>query len=214
MNNPYEYLKEYEGKEFKYKEELCPLLNIEYKIGKAKDLQLNQLRQYMDIEKVNRKIRINKIYDDEQVNKNIDYKKFQNIRNRDWLKQFDVSGYNLHNSGIYKIVLDNVIYIGQTNDFYNRFREHFYSEKETGKLLRKGAIFSIIELEDDLDKILKKEEKYIKEYSENKNYICINIDFNYINSKEKKTKYKNIKVLYEDYDKIIDFLESKGIYYE
>ena len=186
MNNPYGYLKEYEGQEFKYKEELCPLLNIEYKIGKAKDLQLNQLRQYMDIEKINRKIRINKIYEDEQVNKNIDYKKFQNIRNRDWLEQFEVSGYNLHNSGIYKIVLDNVIYIGQTNDFYNRFREHFYSEKETGKLLRKGAIFSIIELEDDLGRRLKKEEKYIKEYSENKNYICINIDFNYINSKEKK----------------------------
>lgn len=67
MNNPYQHLKEYEGKEFKYKEELCPLLNIEYKVGKAKDLQLNQLKQYMDIEKINRKIRINKIYEDSEI---------------------------------------------------------------------------------------------------------------------------------------------------
>lgn len=67
MNNPYQHLKKYEGKEFKYKEELCPLLNIEYKVGKAKDLQLNQLRQYMDIEKVNRKIKINKIYEDDEI---------------------------------------------------------------------------------------------------------------------------------------------------
>ena len=67
MINPYYNLKEYENNLFAYKEEFCPLFNLEYKVGKAKDLQLNQLGQYMDISKENRKIRLNKIYDDNEI---------------------------------------------------------------------------------------------------------------------------------------------------
>lgn len=186
MDNPYKDLKQYEGKELKYKNEFCEIFNVEYKHGRAKKLQLKKLRTYMNIEQVDRKIKINKIYDNETIEENLENKKFQYIRNKELLNQFYVSGDNIHKSGIYKIELNNIIYIGQTIDFYERFRQHFYSEKESGKLLRKGAIFSILELEDDLNKRLNKEKEYIKKYCDDKNYICINSDFNYNNCKKTK----------------------------
>ncbi len=68
MNNPYIDFKKYEGMEFKYKDEFCPLLSLDVKTsGKAKKLQLNKLRQYMELDTSNRKIKIVKIYDENEI---------------------------------------------------------------------------------------------------------------------------------------------------
>ena len=68
MNNPYQHLKEYEGVSFVYKDEFCPLLDLEIKTsGKAKQLQLNGLKQYMELDTSNRKIKIVKIYDENEI---------------------------------------------------------------------------------------------------------------------------------------------------
>ena len=41
-------------------------------------------------------------------------------------KSFCVYDYkDKHKGGIYKIQLDNKIYIGETKDFYERFRQHW-----------------------------------------------------------------------------------------
>lgn len=67
MNNPYENLKKYEGKELNYKSEFCPLINQEYKTGKAKLLLLSKLEQYMEIKSEYNKITIVKIYNDDEI---------------------------------------------------------------------------------------------------------------------------------------------------
>jgi len=59
--NPYQKLKQFEGAEITYKQ-LCEVLNLEYKTGKAKVLQLKQIKQYVDLIQENRKIFIKKVY--------------------------------------------------------------------------------------------------------------------------------------------------------
>lgn len=63
MINPYQELKQFEGQEIKYKQ-FCDILNIESKTGKAKILQLKQIKQYVDLVQQNRKIFIKKVYTD------------------------------------------------------------------------------------------------------------------------------------------------------
>ena len=67
MNNPYGYLKKYEGQNFNYKKEFCPLLQIEYKKNGAKTRQLEQLSQYMELELEYSKITIIKIYGEDEL---------------------------------------------------------------------------------------------------------------------------------------------------
>ena len=68
MENPYTDFTAYEGQVFTYRE-LCDLLHIEFKRGKAKELQLNQLRVYMDLDQttIPRKIILKKIYPDTEL---------------------------------------------------------------------------------------------------------------------------------------------------
>ena len=68
MNNPYEYLKEYEGKKLNYKKEFCPLVEIEYKKAGAKTRQFEQLSQYMELEIDYSNIIIVKVYDENEMN--------------------------------------------------------------------------------------------------------------------------------------------------
>ena len=67
MENPYKHLKVHEGETFKYRD-LCNLLGIEFKRGKAKELQLKQLRQFLglDLKTVPRKIVFKEVYDDDK----------------------------------------------------------------------------------------------------------------------------------------------------
>lgn len=197
------------NKPLKYKQ-LSELMDEEpAQGGRNRTLQLNRWKQFYEIEKIdNNKYIIKREYGDlEKINNLPEIKRLK-------LKNFIVPKELENSSGVYKIQYKNIIYIGQTNDFYDRFYRHRQSKSKAYELILKGGTFEIIELVENLNERLEKEKMYIQKYCEDKSYICINIDFNYINSKEKKTKYKNIKVLYKDYDKIIDFLESKGIYYE
>lgn len=68
MGNPYKHLKEYEGTIFKY-HDLCDLLGLEFKRGKGKELQLKQLRQFLDLDQqtIPRKIILKEIYEDDKI---------------------------------------------------------------------------------------------------------------------------------------------------
>jgi predicted GIY-YIG superfamily endonuclease len=81
--------------------------------------------------------------------------------------QFNISKENSHKGGVYKIQLDNKIYIGKTNNFQVRFRSHWDGNgrtKLTQELLFNGGIFSIIETLDDEDERIQKESIYIDKY--------------------------------------------------
>ncbi len=125
-----------------------------------------------------------------------------------------------NHGGVYKFQYENIVYIGQTNNFYSRFTRHIRIGKETkaGKLLLKGGFYEIIAVEEDLEKRLSLEQKYIKLYSSNNDYICINDNYNSdrINAKtkRKKARYKNVKINYNDWERVREILEDEGIEYE
>ena len=88
---------------------------------------------------------------------------------------------DMHKSGIYKIQLNNIIYIGKSVDFYNRFKKHKSCSHnfKIKELIKNGGKFDIIEIIDkDIDKFKWKlaslEERYIRLYSYNKNYTMLN----------------------------------------
>jgi hypothetical protein len=63
MKNPYDYLKSHEGEILTYRQ-LCDLIGEELKRGRAKELHLNSLRQYLDLdqESIPRKIVLKEVY--------------------------------------------------------------------------------------------------------------------------------------------------------
>jgi hypothetical protein len=71
-------------------------------------------------------------------------------------------------SGIYKIQLENEVYIGQTSNFWNRFYSHYriISKKSPYQsvLIRFGGTFEILEIEKDREQRLIKERKYVEKY--------------------------------------------------
>lgn len=68
MKNPYDYLKSHEGEILTYRQ-LCNLIGEELKRGKAKELHLNALRQYLDLDQktVPRKIVLQEVYSEDTI---------------------------------------------------------------------------------------------------------------------------------------------------
>ena len=126
--------------------------------------------------------------------------------------------------GIYKIVLDNKIYIGSTTEgFRVRFLGHRKkgNKLETKNMLEQGAIFEIIQICDGMkeNEIRHIEQQWIEEYRNNPEWIVVNsLDHVQIKGEEhrkqtksKKQKYKKIKVKEEDYNKAIELLSYNNI---
>lgn len=124
--------------------------------------------------------------------------------------------------GIYKIVLDNKIYIGST---VSGFRYRFLSHKnkgnklETRQLLEQGAVFDIIQVCDGMEEseIRQIENEWIEEFRNNPDWIVINqVDHVRIKG-EQHGKSQNIpdnkiiRVKREDYDSALEILEREGI---
>lgn len=66
MNNPYEYMKEYEGNEMPYGE-FCKLTNEDFLQGSSKTQQIKRLGNYMNVDTPRGKIKINKVYDEQEM---------------------------------------------------------------------------------------------------------------------------------------------------
>ncbi len=113
--------------------------------------------------------------------------------------QFHVVDNEKDKSGVYKIELKETkqIYIGQTNNFYKRFCRHCnpstYSLAKD--IIKQGAIFSIIELEnDEHERFIK--ESYWSQYYKNCGYELLNKEeVLFKNTKKIKSK-KNNKLIY------------------
>jgi len=90
-------------------------------------------------------------------------------------KNFRVLDKDKHKSGIYKIQLNNDIYIGQTMNFWRRFYSHMHPNKETkpSKLINMGGVFEILEMEEDKEKRLIRERYFVDKYN-NDGYNVIN----------------------------------------
>ena len=144
--------------------QLCDNLGIKYNEKNPK-LSLNKIKKdYLVEQNGNKKdyFIIRQLTDEEKIlnTKLVPYK-----------NQFHVISDIKNKSGIYKIELkeEKKIYIGQTNNFYNRFCRHCnpstYSLAKD--IIKQGAIFSVIELEDNEHERFVKETYWSKYYKEN-----------------------------------------------
>lgn len=187
----------YDGNWVNYKQ-LCECLNIPYLTSNSKTKQLNELESICEIKKQGTKYKILEVRPKKEV-----------------FKEFDVEYNNRTKSGVYKIYKDNLIYIGQTTNFLNRFREHKYGDSEVSNLIKNGGRLKIVAIENDL--IIRKqiEEKLIEKYSLNPKYNCLNKYLNRsIYTKKEKCKYLTIRINKSDIDKVKNLLDKNNIDYK
>ena len=210
MNNPYQYLEEYIGKEIQYKE-FCELTKVPELNKMQKTRQLKEFSLYVDITWKNNKVKIIEIYSEDKIKPKV--KSYHD----DTTTKFNINPLDKNKSGIYKIQLNDTIYIGQTNNFIKRYYQHNAKlnrmNKSTKPLLEQGATMDILEFEDDLEKRLLKESKYVIEYKLN-GFNVIN-DFNRIvkenYSKENKIKFTTIKVKSDRLEDALKLLSDNNI---
>lgn len=127
---------------------------------------------------------------------------------------FKINEENAYDEGIYKIQLDNNIYIGQTNKFVRRYQQHKVGVKgdiqtEAHKLIVSGATFEMLEIEKDEKQRLIKEAQYVNKY--------INDGYNVLNSTKvlfnggKQTEEISVSFNKSDLDKITKLLSENNI---
>lgn len=210
MNNPYEYLEDYTRKEIPY-QEFCELIKVEPLLKMQKTRQMNEFSYYMNLVWKNNKVKIIEIYSENRIKPRI--KSYHD----DTVAKFKINPLDKNKAGIYKIQLNDTIYIGQTNNFIERFYQHNAKlnrmNKSTKPLLEQGATMEILEFEEDLENRLLKESKYVIEYKLN-GFNVIN-DFNRIvkenYSKENKIKFTTIKVKSDRLEDALKLLSDNNI---
>ena len=168
-------------------------------------MKLRQLCDNLEIKynEKNPKLSLNKIKKDYLVEQNgnkkdyfiirqlTDEEKILNTKLVPYKNQFHVISDIKNKSGVYKIELkeEKKIYIGQTNNFYNRFCRHCNPSTYSlaRDIIKQGAIFSVIELEDDRrERFIK--ESYWSEYYKNKGYELLNDERVLFKFKDKETQ--------------------------
>lgn len=199
---------------------LCELLDQRYySSGNSKSYQIKDWRRYATLEKIGTKYKIISINTEvaEKVDRRLEGNSFYKEDSR-----FKIPRKDMHRIGVYKIELENQIYIGSTTvGFRERFIQHISPSSLlicTRELLDKGATFDVLEYMDGQDEITirKKEDEYIKQYRADNRWECINKrkEVLYKGKKKKKQpkkKKKQIIINEENYDKAIDLLKQYGL---
>lgn len=196
----------HEGQVFKNYKELCSVLEIEPTDGSSKRAQFKDLDTYCLYHKEGHKIIIDEIYNDRK--KKLDYR----VLNKETkYPNFKVAVEEFNSIGVYKIQLDNMVYIGSTvASFRERFQEHNFNSNpltSTRDLLKDGGVFTIVEKCNGMTEpeIRNKENEWINYYSNKPEYILINERVAHSNKKKPpKPKYKRLKVMENDYEKLIE----------
>ena len=195
---------------------VCEQLDEKVLTGNAKISQLKELERYFNFHKQGNKFVFTETYSEPK--EKVDGRKYTKGNNRKEYSQFLIPREDENKIGIYKIVLDDNIYIGSTIDgFRNRFRNHNneYSNNIpfTFDMLNDGATFEIIEICEGLQEsqIRNIENKYIQQYREDKDWNLINSNDAWSYAKKQKFKTIKIQVKEEDYDKVLEFLKENNL---
>lgn len=147
----------------------------------------------------------------------------------DNIDNFDVPVFMENMPGVYKIQLDNYVYIGSTTVGYcDRYLGHMnkniaisirgfiYNDieiKNTYDMLMNGGVYTpLYAMEEESEyEIRLMEEKFIEDYKL-LNYNVVNIGKVSIKGRRNKPiKFKNIKIKEEDYENVINILKSNNI---
>lgn len=222
------------------KKELCKILGIKpetlKKIVKAKTLEERAVKQGYKIvktEKIGRKVYYDLLEIFDKNNLDRISKQYRNnaTKRRKYIDidNFDVPVFMEDMPGVYKIQLDNYIYIGSTKqDYCRRYLGHMNKKhsipirsfiydgikiKNTYDMLMNGGVFSpVYAMEEESEhEIRLMEEQFIEDYKL-LNYNVVNIGKVAIKGRRNKPiKFKNIKIKEEDYENVINILESNNI---
>ena len=200
----------HEGQVFKNYKELCKLLEIKCAGGNQKKVQLKELDRYCSYHKDGHKYIIDKIYNERK----------DKVDCRFWKKYYPnlkVPEEDFESIGIYKIQLGRNVYIGSTvAGFRKRFQNHRDKKNPlpTRDMLENGAEFTILEKCNGMTEpeVRGIENKWIRAYSENPEYILVNEREAHSNEKKPpKPKYKRLKVMEEDYEELIRLIEENNL---
>lgn len=190
------------GMIFKSYRSLCSFLDEEIKAGNSKKSQIKEWERFFKFHKDGNKFIIDEVYNEPK-------EKEDGRKGRISSTYYNISSFNVpyeqkNNHGIYKIVLDNSIYIGSTiNNFRKRFLQHYKYNKdmpETRELLENGGVFEVIhDMTNITDELLIRmlEEEFIKYYMELEDYIVVNKrdkTYSLYSTNSEKTKYKTIRI--------------------
>lgn len=181
-----------EAKTYKNYKELCGVMGWEVSGGNEKQRQIKYLQSICKYHKEGQKFVIEEVF--------LQQKEFIDGRT---LKRKEFNQYKIPKEydksvGIYKITLDNKIYIGSTADcFRRRFTQHMSKSNQlvTKNMLEKGATFEILQICDGMkeNEIRIIEQQWIEEYRNNPEWKVVN-DHNAFVKKE-ESKYKTLKLL-------------------
>lgn len=197
---------------------LCRLLGQETTTGKAKQYQLKNFERYFAWEKAGQKFTIVDIYDTPL--EKIDLRKLGNNTGhyKTYNGTYNVDAKYNHAKGVYKIQLDNDVYIGSTiMGFRKRYIDHSENYQNmmdhTQRLLQNGGVFEILWIAPDNtseNDIRQKEQEYINQYKENEKLHIINKKPQVIIPvhKNKKTKFKKLFIDSRNYNFVIELLKN------
>lgn len=172
-------------KTYKNWKEICKVMGWETTGGNNKKARLKELERLCEYHKSGHSFIIDKIYEEPK----------EKVGSRKHFEELNIPRNKYENTGVYKITLENKIYIGSTVvGFRNRFLVHYHGKdsvmKHVYKLIKSGGVFEIIEdmTGHDVKDIRKKEIEYIKQYSNDGNWEVVNRK-TYNNTKVKKMNY-------------------------
>lgn len=183
------------NKKYKYKK-LCSLMGQTTRTGRSKQLQLKDWHRFFDWENpTTQTYLITEIYETplEKINNRGGVRKGAGRKPKDleFCEVYKVGKQYDDSKGVYKIQLNNSVYIGSTiAGFRHRFMQHYNGNYcgqmlYTQQLLLNGGTFESIWIagdSDDIETIRDKEKYYIQKYYNN--------GFDMVNKKMKKRKNK------------------------
>lgn len=209
-----------EGDEFKSFIDMLKELKIPTKPAPSTSVRktiLKELSNYCEYEVIKpRGIKILKVFP-------MSLSGIGNKGGKKYYPNFKVEECDEKSKGIYKIVLNNEIYIGSTIDnFRGRYQDHIGKNNilPTKGMLEQGATFEIIQICNGMseNEIRHIEQQWIEEFRSNPEWVVINsLDHVQIkgekhrNKSKNKQKYRRIKIKEEDYEKVLKLLKNNEI---
>ncbi|MCI7208344.1 MAG: hypothetical protein MSA15_20435 [Clostridium sp.] len=209
------------NKEYTYGELTKEILNEEPKKGGSKTKQMRQIESLYKVEQNGRKYILVEKYDTPK-----EIKDNRGKTKKDY-PQYAIEDKYDKSIGVYKIVLDNQIYIGSTKvGFRERFIAHVskFNTLPTKEMLDNGATFEILQICNEMseNEIRHIENNYIEEYRNNPNWIVVNERKNVgikgegftkdkRQCKNNKPKYTKVRINKNDLNRAMELLKDNGI---
>lgn len=179
--------------------------------GNTKKKYLKELDSLCKYHKEGYKIIIDEIY--QEPKEIIDNRRNNGSEPIDYA-QFKVSKEDWYKNGIYKIQLENKVYIGSTKNFRKRYIGHLKHDEEdfphVWELLKEeNHVFEVLEVVEDVKELNIREQYYIDLYLTNR-YEIVN-KYRAFGKKQDIRERRVIKVNAEDYEKVIELCRNNGI---